>query len=285
MTTTAAVEYLQNASGVFQPSVPVTHCDEHYESSAFDTLLDMQERHFWYRGRHRFLHHAVHHQLCGKGQNSAVDLGGGCGGWLKYLSSHGDELCSELALADSSIRALEMAGEVLPSAIARYQIDLMDLHWHDRWDAAFLLDVIEHLPDDVAAMQQARDALKPGGLLFVTTPALKFFWSYNDDVAHHLRRYSKADYAKLARQSGLKLLDARYFMFLLSPLLWLSRFAAPVKDASDEEKRAYATRAHAVPSAAINQLLSATFATESPLGHWLSFPWGTSILGVFQKPE
>jgi hypothetical protein len=30
--------------------------------------------------------------------------------------------------------------------------------------------------------------------------------------------------------------------------------------------------------------LAAVFAAETPLGHFLRFPWGTSVLGVFRKP-
>jgi 2-polyprenyl-3-methyl-5-hydroxy-6-metoxy-1,4-benzoquinol methylase len=81
-----------------------------------------------------------------------------------------------------------------------------------------LLDVIEHLPDDLQALRQARDALKPGGYLFITTPAFPQLWSYNDDMAHHLRRYRGSDFVRLARESGLTLCDSRYFMFFLSPI-------------------------------------------------------------------
>jgi 2-polyprenyl-3-methyl-5-hydroxy-6-metoxy-1,4-benzoquinol methylase len=73
-----------------------------------------------------------------------------------------------------------MAGAVLPAGMERYQIDLMNLGWRERWDVAFLLDIIEHLRDDAGALREAARALKPGGLLFVTTPALARFWSYND---------------------------------------------------------------------------------------------------------
>lgn len=83
--------------------------------------------------------------------------------------------------------AFRMAGAVLPVGVARDQIDLMNLGWEAQWDCAFLLDVIEPLPDDVQAMRQAAQALEPGGLLVVTTAALQQFWSYNDDLrlAHY----------------------------------------------------------------------------------------------------
>ncbi|MCH7685471.1 MAG: class I SAM-dependent methyltransferase [Planctomycetes bacterium] len=116
-----------------------------------------------------------------------------------------------------------MAERFVGEHVARYQIDLLDLQVADRWDVAFLLDVLEHIPEDLAALKQIYDALKPGGLLFITTPALNYFWSYNDEMAHHVRRYSRKDYQQLADQTGFTVRYSRYFMFFLSPLLLISK--------------------------------------------------------------
>ena len=279
----SAPMYLSNGQGIFQPTFPVHHEGEHYDEKGFKTLFEMQSRHFWYRGRHRFLMHSVARNLPDRKGLCGIDLGGGCGGWLNFLFQQMPGRFEELALADSSLTALELAKTVIPKSTTRYQIDLMDLHWENRWDVAFLLDVIEHLPNDAGALVQVCNALKPGGLLFVTTPALQFFWTYNDDFAHHLRRYSKRDYAGLAEKAGLQLLDSRYFMFFLSPLLWLSRTLQRTSGLSEEERSKLATKAHEVPTPILNHALAATFAAETPVGHWLPFPWGTSILGIFQK--
>jgi SAM-dependent methyltransferase len=281
--------YSQNADGIRVPEFGVTHREHEFDSRAFEVLLDMQGRHFWYRGRHRFIHHALERHLGSHfadrgGGLAAVDLGGGCGGWIDYLQRRSGRLFRELALADSALGALQRAGPLLPSSITRYQIDLLHLGWRDRWDVAFLLDVLEHLPQDTDALVQVREALRPGGWLFVTTPALRFFWSYNDELAHHVRRYSRADFAGLAGRTGLRLVDTRYFMFLLSPLLWLARLKRPAADRmTDAETRALLERKHRVPPAPINALLTLIFAAETPAGHWVRFPWGTSLLGVFQK--
>jgi len=40
---------------------------------------------------------------------------------------------------------------------------------------------------------------------------------------------------------------------------------------------------HKVPGRIVNGLLSLVFYAESPLGHVIPFPWGTSILGIFEK--
>ncbi|HIF58879.1 MAG TPA: class I SAM-dependent methyltransferase [Rhodospirillales bacterium] len=270
--------------GIHMPPVRVQHRDGEYEEGGFETLRDMQERHFWYRGRHRFLLGAVNRYLPKSGQTlSAIDLGGGAGGWVSYLAKHLPEEFASLALADSSIVALTLAASVVPPTAQRYQVDLMQLHMHEQWDAAFLLDVIEHLPDDLQALRQAREALKSGGYLFVTTPAFPQFWSYNDDMAQHLRRYRRSDFVRLAQQSGLTLCDARYFMFYLSPFYLLSRMRPSLASMTLAQKKELIIKQHQVPSAPINSILNAIFAAESPLGHWLRFPWGTSILGVFKK--
>lgn len=279
------MDYTLSSDGIHRPSVRVPHRDNEYAESGFETLWAMQERHFWYRGRHRFLLAALDRfQSRGGPRRSAVDLGGGVGGWVRYLSDRRPAQFSPLALADSSEIALRMAGAVLPSGVERYQIDLMNLGWDEQWDVAFLLDVIEHLPDDAEAMRQAARALKPGGYLFVTTPALREFWSYNDDLVHHLRRYNRKDFTELAAPAGLELCDARYFMFLLSPLYWLARQRPGVHDMSEDQKRQLLQNTHKIPGAPVNLALTAAFGAETPLGHWLRFPWGTSILGVFRKP-
>jgi hypothetical protein len=88
----------------------------------------------------------------------------------------------------------------------------------------------------------------------------------------------------LAEAAGFEVRWSRYFMFLLSPLFWLSRRkAARAAALSDAERRQYKAHARRVPAAPLNGLLSAVFGLETPLGAWLQFPWGTSVLGVFRK--
>ena len=125
---------------------------------------------------------------------------------------------TELAVSDSSLRALEMAGSVVGEDIVRYQTDLLRLGWRDRWDAAFLLDVLEHIPADAEVLLQIRQALKPGGLLFVTTPALKCFWSYNDEIAHHVRRYAKRDFSATGGSDRNALIACLIFHVLPQPI-------------------------------------------------------------------
>ena len=281
------IDPYQDREGIRVPPVPVTHRDDEYDSRGFTILSQMQSNHFWYRGRHRFLLNAVHRHLGCATSRRVIDFGGGCGGWIAYLAERARFPVTELALADSSELALRFASQVLPAGVTLFQIDLLNLRWMNRWDVAFLLDVLEHIPDHEIALQQIHEALIPGGLLFVAVPALKTFWTWNDEVARHQRRYSRADFRRLADRCCYRLLDARYFMFLLSPLLLASRAAASrgLRQMTEEQRRLLVSRMHHTPPSLVNAFLAAIFGCETPLGHFLRFPWGTSLMAVLQKPD
>jgi SAM-dependent methyltransferase len=248
----------------------------------------MQREHFWYRGRHKLLLNVLKREILrnyGRTKSlRAIDMGGGCGGWLEYIHKHDIGAFQELALGDSSLRALTLAGPVVGSFAARYQVDLLDLDWNEEWDIVFLLDVLEHIPDHEEVLRQVRRSLRPGGLLFVTTPALKFFWTYNDELAHHQRRYSKQDFHALGPQAGLELLRTQYFMFLLSPALFLSRMLIrPPESATPEQLMNHLAQTHKIPAAPVNELLWQLFSIEATMVNSVNFPWGTSILAVFKR--
>ena len=274
--------------GIFVPRRRPIHRDEEYDEAGFDLLLRMQREHFWYRGRHKLLLNILQKEVLARFSkpNSlrGIDMGGGCGGWLEYLHTHHAGMFQQLALADSSMRALSLAEPVVGSFVERYQIDLLDLPWSDEWDIVFLLDVLEHIPDHLEVLRQVRKTMRPGGLLFVTTPALKFFWTYNDDLAHHQRRYSGRDFQSLGESADLQLLRTNYFMFFLSPALLLYRLLFhPPKSATPEQLQDNLRRSHESPPQIINEVLAQIFFAEASLTNFIGFPWGTSILAVFQR--
>lgn len=261
-----------------------------YDEAGFDGLLKMQRDHFWYRGRHRFLlnmmrkvifqYYGADHAL------KAIDMGGGCGGWIEYLQLHDPGRFEEIALGDCSIRALSLAESVVGPEVRRFQMDLLDLSWKNEWDVVFLLDVIEHIPDHEEALRQVGKSIRPGGLIFVTAPAFSSLWSYNDTLAGHQRRYRKHDFKELSNRVGLKFLRANYFMFFLSPLLALSRLLnRPPKQANREQLRSHINRTHKTPIYPINEILFKLFSIESWMVNYVPPPWGTSVLAIFQGIE
>jgi hypothetical protein len=72
-----AMRYLLDPDGIHRSSTPIRQRDNECDKSGFDLLLQMRAKHFWYRGRHRFLLAALDWFLGdGGSSNASVDLGG-----------------------------------------------------------------------------------------------------------------------------------------------------------------------------------------------------------------
>ena len=71
------------------------------------------------------------------------------------------------------------------------------------YDLIAVLDVVEHIEDDVAALSAMADCLAPGGKILITVPAHPWMWSAHDTVNHHHRRYSKRALDAAIRRAGL----------------------------------------------------------------------------------
>ncbi len=79
----------------------------------------------------------------------------------------------------------------------------------NHYDAIICLDVLEHLPDPVAAVVEMKRLLTRDGMLFIHAP----FWYLAPNVSTHLRsnlKYS-GDIRKLYSSNGLQVIDSAAF--------------------------------------------------------------------------
>ena len=77
------------------------------------------------------------------------------------------------------------------------------------FDSALCLNVLEHVPDDRAALLTLRDALRPGGRLLLLVPAHPFLFGAADDTLGHERRYRRAELERLVRECGFAVVESR----------------------------------------------------------------------------
>ena len=86
-------------------------------------------------------------------------------------------------------------------------------------DVVLLLDVIEHLDDDVAGLRGARRVLRKDGVLVVTAPAYPCLWSGYDVALGHRRRYVAAGLRRLVESAGYGVEQLTYFNTVLFPVI------------------------------------------------------------------
>jgi SAM-dependent methyltransferase len=281
--------YRPDEEGIWVNGSAVPDADASYDDANLDVLRNMQERHFWYRGRHRFilalLKRAAGRYLADTRGLRAIDLGCGCGGWMQYLAQRAPGLVTEPALGDTSRKGLLEAAALLGETCRYYQIDITRLAWKSRWDVIFVLDVLEHIRKDDLALQELRRALVPGGLVLLTVPALMSLWSVNDEAAGHHRRYDAGGLRAAAEAAGYEVVDIRYFMFLLSPLLALQRrLLRSSRPPDPQTAHELIRRTHRIPPAPVNRCLAAVLAAEATIGTRVRFPWGSSLAAVLRNP-
>jgi hypothetical protein len=79
----------------------------------------------------------------------------------------------------------------------------------ERWDLALLLDVIEHVEDDVGFLRAVvQDRLAPEGSLLVSVPAWPWLFSEHDRFLHHHRRYTPSSARAALAAGGLEIVRA-----------------------------------------------------------------------------
>jgi 2-polyprenyl-3-methyl-5-hydroxy-6-metoxy-1,4-benzoquinol methylase len=89
------------------------------------------------------------------------------------------------------------------------------------YDSVVLINVLEHIADDLGALRELRALLKPGGRLIVFSPAFEGLYSDFDHKIGHYRRYRRSQLVTVADRAGLELVDARYVNSVGAFAWWL----------------------------------------------------------------
>jgi 2-polyprenyl-3-methyl-5-hydroxy-6-metoxy-1,4-benzoquinol methylase len=90
-----------------------------------------------------------------------------------------------------------------------------------RYDSIVLVNVLEHIADDLAALRDLRALLKPGGRVIVFAPAFDGLYSDFDRKIGHHRRYRRSQLVTVADRAGFQLVESRYVNSLGAFAWWL----------------------------------------------------------------
>jgi SAM-dependent methyltransferase len=86
-----------------------------------------------------------------------------------------------------------------------------------RFDAVTLLDVLEHVEDDVRFVGWLVERLEPGGELVISVPAWQALFSRHDAALLHFRRYRPRRLAAMLEDAGLEILESGGLFHSLLP--------------------------------------------------------------------
>ncbi len=154
-----------------------------------------------------------------------------------------------------------------------------------KFDAIFLLDVLEHIEDDRTALQKLIPLLKSkSSVLVITVPAFRFLWGDNDIYHRHKRRYTARQIIRLLKEGGYCPLYVGYFNFFFFPIVFIYRkfqmisrriFKKDCKIGSDTGGS----------FGIFDMILVGIGRFESLLLKYIKFPFGVSIVAIAKKQE
>lgn len=240
------------------------------EPQVYARMGAVEDRHWWFVGRRRIVSELIARLVRLPGPARILEAGCGTGGNLQMLSRFGAVSGFEpdaAARATAAARGLhDIRDGSLPDAVP-----FADQHF----DLAVMLDVLEHLDDDIAGLEALAGRLDSNGQVLVTVPAYGFLWTHHDAARHHKRRYTRRQLIGVAREAGLTAVFAGYTNTLLFPAIVILRLLRKITGSTHDDDQ--------LPGSAMNALLRGIFSFERHLLGRLPMPFGVSLVMLARR--
>jgi SAM-dependent methyltransferase len=186
--------------------------------------------------------------------------------------------CGETFSSDASEEALRFSKSRGTTGLVRSDLESLPFG-ASTFDVITALDVLEHVDNDLAAMDELARVTREGGVLVITVPAYGFLWSEHDEALHHRRRYAASELRNKLTNAGFEIERITYYItFLFFPILFM-RFAQSLS-----KKSIHAKTSHVILPGWLNSFLIGILAFERVLLRWMNFPFGVSIVCLARKP-
>lgn len=170
---------------------------------------DFIDVHFWYRARSRLIVHYLRRWRA----EPLLEIGAGSGVVLVALRAAGYNAVG-IDIADYP--------NTLDSSI-RYGQDafLLPKEEQDKYASLALFDVLEHIPDRVAFLQNLRSHFVNHKYLYLTVPAREELYGADDERLGHYLRYTPQSLQRELEAAGYQILYWSYWFHLLYWVLWM----------------------------------------------------------------
>ncbi len=204
-----------------------------------------------------------------------IDVGCSSGLMLKVL---GHEFPGATILGADYVRGpLESLAQTMPR-VPLLQFDLTKCPLPDNSvDAVVLLNVLEHIEDDQAALAQVARILKPNGVAIIEVPAGPSLYDVYDKLLLHHRRYRMTDLLRKVRQSDLHVLAKSHLGFFLYPPFWaIKKRNQYYLNKSEQVQKAMVSRN--ITTASSSPVMHRIMEFESALRGFLRYPFGIRCL-------
>lgn len=163
-------------------------------------------RHWYYNSKAE----ALMRMLRGLEPTTILDIGAGSGFFSHHLLANTiarEAWCVDIGYATDTDE--EKTGKTIHY---RRSIDRVDA------DLVILMDVLEHVDDDIGLLTFYLNKVPPGSRFLISVPAFDFLWSGHDEFLGHKRRYTLKQLESTVSKSGLKIAHGAYYFSTILPI-------------------------------------------------------------------
>jgi SAM-dependent methyltransferase len=248
------------------------------EPHYYETYYQHETRHWWFRWRYDLVERVIADLPATPGRPLMLDAGCGTGQMLRHLQQFGDAIGFDVSAGALAFARSRGAADLVLGTVAQPPFP------PESFDRIFILDVIEHVDDDLGMLSGLHALLKPGGHLVATVPAYPSLWSDHDRINRHCRRYLAPQVDRLLQEAGFEIGRVAYCNSLLFPIVYpLRRVMALLQRRQNNEGQDLESDLHE-HSAVLNEALFRLLRLENRLTRRWNPPFGVSILAIARKP-
>ncbi len=244
----------------------------------YERMYHLEDSYWWYVGRHCLVESILRSRFGAPNplsisERTILDVGCGTGAMSARLTKWG-----RVVSADFSPLALHFTQRRGLTSMVR--ADAMKLPLATgQFDVLIAMDMLEHLPDDAAALSEFYRVLKPGGTMIATVPAYPHLWSDHDVAAMHFRRYLRPELLSRVRAAGFRVEKISHTMTTLYPIVALQRRLSARKPI----KSHYSHTSIPLFPAPVNFGLKKLLAVENSVARRVNLPFGVTLLTIAKK--
>jgi 2-polyprenyl-3-methyl-5-hydroxy-6-metoxy-1,4-benzoquinol methylase len=220
----------------FSPEVANAYAD--YPDSGFDLTDKNAVSSFWVSSRNRLFKSLVQRNLSPTGKTKFLEIGCGTGDFIQQIVKNEN---LEITGSEIYLKGLQYAKKNLPS-VDFVQFDVTKGTIGEQFDMITAFDVIEHIDNDISAISNISQMLKKDGVLIISVPQHMFLWSKLDEIVKHKRRYSRRELVDKLQENGFNIRYCTSFLFILFPLMLISRMFDKGRDQSQSDQVALEKR-------------------------------------------
>lgn len=238
----------------------------------YKEMSEREENYWWHTGRMNIVDKQLAKLSTGKSLK-ILNIGCGTGGTIPTLEKYGD--VTNVDISTEALKFLKSKG-YSGKLIKDHRLPFKE----GEFDLVVAFDVLEHIDQDRLSLDEWRRVLKKNGKVIVTVPAYEFLWSGHDTSLHHQRRYTRSRLDWDLKKSSFSKLKNSYMITFSFFLVVGFRFLYKLSGKKMTENTSYVN----VPPA-VNALFDRILRIEGTLLKFISLPFGTSVLGIYEKSD